>query len=95
MKFDLDKTPNEVSSSICNVLVIPGGVINPNKLRHREKAIKFMRSFFDPHKPEHPFVMAHTCRLRFGEFGLLILWCRALLWLIGVDRKFKIIPGPS
>ncbi len=30
-----------------DALVIPGGVINPDKLRRNEKAVKFVSSFFD------------------------------------------------
>jgi len=34
-----------------DALVLPGGVQNPDKLRLNEKAVRFVRSFFDEHKP--------------------------------------------
>lgn len=34
-----------------NALVLPGGVINPDKLRINEKAIKFIKHFVDHKKP--------------------------------------------
>jgi len=51
MELDVDKTIDEVSSSDYNALVLPGGVINPDKLRQNEEAVQFVRSFFDEHKP--------------------------------------------
>lgn len=49
--YDVDKTLDEVSSSQYHALVVPGGVINPDKLRRNEKAINFVRDFFKEHKP--------------------------------------------
>jgi protease I len=51
MEIDVDKTVDEVSSSDYNALVLPGGVINPDKLRRDKNAVQFVRSFFDDHKP--------------------------------------------
>jgi protease I len=34
-----------------DALVLPGGVMNPDKLRRNEKALEFVRSFFDERKP--------------------------------------------
>lgn len=34
-----------------DALVLPGGVINPDKLRVDETAVGFVRSFFEQHKP--------------------------------------------
>src|SRR5690554_6838968 len=34
-----------------DALLIPGGVINPDKLRTNEKAINFVKAFFDHNKP--------------------------------------------
>ncbi len=44
-------TLDEVSADDYNALVIPGGVINPDKLRADEKAVHFVRDFFKQKKP--------------------------------------------
>ncbi|MCZ4407449.1 type 1 glutamine amidotransferase [Cryomorphaceae bacterium 1068] len=51
MEIDVDKTLDEISSSEYNALMLPGGVINPDILRRNEKAVQFVRDFFDDHKP--------------------------------------------
>jgi len=50
-EYKVDKLLTEVSSSQYHALVLPGGVINPDKLRTNEEAIKFVKSFFDEKKP--------------------------------------------
>lgn len=50
-EFIVDKTLDEVSSKDYDALVLPGGVINPDKLRIEEKALDFVRGFFKEHKP--------------------------------------------
>ncbi|OZV67604.1 type 1 glutamine amidotransferase domain-containing protein [Winogradskyella aurantia] len=49
--YNVDKTINEVSESDYNALVLPGGVINPDKLRRNEDAIRFVKAFFTQKKP--------------------------------------------
>ncbi len=49
--YNVDKTLDEVSSSDYHALVLPGGVINPDLLRRNNKAISFVRSFFEEKKP--------------------------------------------
>jgi protease I len=34
-----------------DALLLPGGVMNPDKLRMQPKAVAFVRAFFDAHKP--------------------------------------------
>jgi protease I len=34
-----------------DALLLPGGVINPDTLRQNKDAVKFVKSFFDAHKP--------------------------------------------
>lgn len=48
---DVDKTLDEVNAEDYDALVVPGGVINPDKLRTNEKAVSFIRDFFAQHKP--------------------------------------------
>lgn len=47
----VDKRITEVSESDYNSLVLPGGVINPDKLRINEDALNFIRAFFKSGKP--------------------------------------------
>lgn len=47
----VDKTLDQVKASDYNALVLPGGVINPDKLRREDKAISFVKDFFDQDKP--------------------------------------------
>lgn len=49
--FNVTKTLDQVNQSEYNALMLPGGVINPDKLRRNEKAVEFVRSFFKNHKP--------------------------------------------
>ncbi|WP_203295675.1 type 1 glutamine amidotransferase domain-containing protein [Luteirhabdus pelagi] len=50
-EYSVDKTIDQVSADHYNALVLPGGVINPDKLRRNEKALVFVRDFFKAHKP--------------------------------------------
>lgn len=50
-EIEVDKTVKEVSAKQYNALVLPGGVINPDKLRRDEDALIFVRDFFKQHKP--------------------------------------------
>ena len=47
----VDKTLNQVSANDYNALVLPGGVINPDKLRRNEDALLLVRDFFKQAKP--------------------------------------------
>lgn len=49
--ISVDKTVDEVSAADYDALVLPGGVINPDKLRTNEKATNFVRDFFEQRKP--------------------------------------------
>ncbi len=50
-EYDVDKTLDAVNASQYNALVLPGGVINPDKLRRNETALKFVKEFFKQKKP--------------------------------------------
>jgi protease I len=50
-EYTVDKTLSEVTSKQYNALVLPGGVINPDKLRRNEDALVFVRDFFKEKKP--------------------------------------------
>lgn len=47
----VDKLLDDASSEDYHALILPGGVINPDKLRREEKAVNFVRGFFKRHKP--------------------------------------------
>lgn len=47
----VDRTVDEVSAHDYDALVLPGGVINPDKLRTEQKAVDFVRGFFNAKKP--------------------------------------------
>lgn len=48
---DVDRTLDDVSAQDYDALVLPGGVFNPDSLRTNQKAIQFVRHFFEQHKP--------------------------------------------
>lgn len=48
---DVDKTIAQTNADDYDALVIPGGVMNPDKLRMREDATTFVREFFKAGKP--------------------------------------------
>jgi len=49
--YQVDKSLTDANPNEYNALVLPGGVINPDKLRTDEKAIKFVKTFFEAGKP--------------------------------------------
>ena len=49
--FTVDKTIDEVAADDYDGLVLPGGLKNPDTLRMNEKAVQFVRDFFEQHKP--------------------------------------------
>lgn len=49
--FSVDKRVDQVSSADFDALLLPGGVINPDKLRRDMNAVSFVKSFFEDHKP--------------------------------------------
>ncbi len=50
-EYPVDKTLDEISASDYDALVLPGGTINPDKLRVEDSAISFVKAFFDVGKP--------------------------------------------
>ena len=49
--YKVDKKLTDVKSEDYNALVLPGGVINPDKLRRNDDALVFVRDFFKEKKP--------------------------------------------
>lgn len=50
-EFKVDAVVSDVSADDYDALLLPGGVINPDKLRMDENAVAFVKDFFEQHKP--------------------------------------------
>lgn len=50
-EYKVDKELSSANASDYDALVLPGGVINPDKLRADENALEFVRNFFEQKKP--------------------------------------------
>jgi protease I len=48
--IEVDVTVGEANEGDYDALVLPGGVINPDKLRRSKPAVDLIRRFFDSHK---------------------------------------------
>ncbi len=51
MDITVDKTLDEANAADYDGLMLPGGVINPDKLRRSTKAVNFVKHFFAKGKP--------------------------------------------
>ncbi|SCW84933.1 type 1 glutamine amidotransferase domain-containing protein [Mucilaginibacter sp. NFR10] len=51
IEINVDKPLNEVSPDDYDALVLPGGVLNPDKLRQNKDAVAFASAFLDEGKP--------------------------------------------
>lgn len=49
--FEVDVKLEDANAGDYDALLLPGGVMNPDKLRMNEQAVAFVRSFFDAGKP--------------------------------------------
>lgn len=50
-RVEVDKTVDEVRAEDYHGLLLPGGVINPDRLRMNDIAVGFVWNFFNQHKP--------------------------------------------
>lgn len=50
-EYTVDKELSGAEASDYDALVLPGGVLNPDKLRTNEKALGFVKDFFSQRKP--------------------------------------------
>ncbi|WP_344143134.1 type 1 glutamine amidotransferase domain-containing protein [Polymorphospora rubra] len=48
---EVGRTVDEASADDYDALVLPGGAVNPDRLRVNADAMRFVRSFFEQHKP--------------------------------------------
>jgi protease I len=51
IEIDVDKVLSDVDPSEYDALVLPGGVLNPDKLRQNKDAVDFVASFLNEGKP--------------------------------------------
>lgn len=51
IEVDVDKQLDSVSPDDYDALVLPGGVLNPDKLRQNKSAVAFVSAFLDEGKP--------------------------------------------
>lgn len=49
--FRVDVPLQQANADDYDALLLPGGVMNPDKLRTNDRALDFVRSFFQAHKP--------------------------------------------
>jgi len=49
--YQVNTTLDDANPDNYDALMLPGGVINPDLLRREEKAVKFVRAFFEAKKP--------------------------------------------
>jgi protease I len=66
---EVDRTLDEASVGEYDALVLPGGVMNPDKLRMNERAVSFVRDFVESGKPvaaicHGPWLLAEADVLR-------------------------------
>lgn len=50
-EYEVTTTVDQANPDDYDALMLPGGVINPDKLRREEKAVEFVRAFFKAKKP--------------------------------------------
>jgi protease I len=50
-EFDVEVALDEADASAYDALLLPGGVMNPDKLRMNETAVRFVKAFVDSRKP--------------------------------------------
>lgn len=70
-EYHVDKTIDEVKAGDYDGLVLPGGVMNPDKLRMNKEAVNFVKSFLEEGKPvaaicHGPWTLIETGKL-FGR----------------------------
>src|SRR5690606_32759378 len=68
-EIKVDKTLDQVGTKDYDGLVLPGGVMNPDKLRGDKNAVAFVNAFFDEQKPisaicHGPWTMIETGKLK-------------------------------
>lgn len=68
-KYEADKTLDAADSEDYDNLMLPGGVMNPDKLRQNEEAVQFVDSFFEKGKPVAAICHASQLLIETGELN--------------------------
>jgi protease I len=68
-EYNADKSIDEVNADDYDALVLPGGVMNPDKLRTDKRVVSFVTSFIDAGKPiaaicHGPWTLIETGKLK-------------------------------
>ncbi|PGH45400.1 protease I [Micromonospora sediminicola] len=50
-RYRVDRTVNEADAADYDGLLLPGGTVNPDRLRMNQQAMDFVRAFFEQQKP--------------------------------------------
>lgn len=50
-RYRVDRTVNEANAADYDALLLPGGTVNPDRLRMNQQAMDFVRAFFQQQKP--------------------------------------------
>lgn len=50
-RYRVDRTVNEANAADYDALLLPGGTVNPDRLRMNPQAMDFVRAFFQQQKP--------------------------------------------
>ncbi|MEU7752554.1 type 1 glutamine amidotransferase domain-containing protein [Micromonospora sp. NPDC049171] len=50
-RYRVDRTVNDVNAADYDALLLPGGTVNPDRLRMNPQAMNFVQAFFQQHKP--------------------------------------------
>ncbi|HEY8560179.1 MAG TPA: type 1 glutamine amidotransferase domain-containing protein [Pyrinomonadaceae bacterium] len=67
--IDVDLTVDEANAEDFDALQLPGGVMNPDKLRMNERAVNFIKAFFDAGKPVGAICHAPWTLIEAGVVG--------------------------
>jgi protease I len=67
--IDVDLTVDEANAEDFDALQLPGGVMNPDKLRVNEQAVNFVKAFFEAGKPVGAICHAPWTLIEAGVVG--------------------------
>lgn len=69
VEVDVDQTLDNVKAKDYHGLLLPGGVLNPDSLRQDEKALTFVKAFFEAGKPVAAICHAPQVLISAGVVG--------------------------
>ena len=78
-EFPVDTLLDEAKPADYDALLLPGGVMNPDKLRMQPKAVAFAKAFFDTDKPVAVICHGPWTVIETGAAG-----GRKIAWLVAI-----------